>query len=42
MTPSKRSTCPEKVEAVLDAHYLGHDVKLAAAALLQLELRTKP
>jgi hypothetical protein len=30
------------VEAMLDAHYLGRDVQLAAAAVLKLELRTKP
>lgn len=29
------------VEAILDAHYLGRDVKLAEAAVLKLEARTK-
>lgn len=30
------------VEAILDAHYLGRDVKLADAAMQKLEARTKP
>src|SRR3954447_9054422 len=29
------------VEAILDAHYLGRDIKLAEAAVLKLEARTK-
>lgn len=29
------------VEAILDAHYLGRDVKLADAAMQKLEARTK-
>jgi hypothetical protein len=29
------------VEAILDAHYLGRDVRLAEAAVLKLEQRTK-
>ena len=29
------------VEAILDAHYLGRDVKLAEAAVLKLEQRTE-
>jgi hypothetical protein len=29
------------VEPILDAHYLGRDVKLAEAAVLKLEKRTK-
>lgn len=29
------------VEAILDAHYLGRDMKLAKAAVLKLEQRTK-
>ena len=29
------------VEAILDAHYLGRDVKLAEAAIEKLEARTK-
>jgi integrase len=29
------------VEAILDAHYLGHDIQLAEAAVLKLEARTK-
>jgi integrase len=28
------------VEAILDAHYLGRDIQLADAAVLQLEART--
>ena len=31
----------EDVEAILDAHYLGRDIKLAKAAVLKLEKRTK-
>jgi hypothetical protein len=42
MTPSKRSTRLEKVEATLDAHYLEPDVQPAEAAAPKLELRTKP
>jgi hypothetical protein len=30
------------VEAILDAHYLGRDIRLAEAAVLKLEKRTKP
>jgi hypothetical protein len=29
------------VEAILDAHYLGRDVKLAEIAVMKLETRTK-
>jgi hypothetical protein len=29
------------VEAILDAHYLGREVKLAEAAVIKLEARTK-
>ena len=29
------------VEAILDAHYLGRDVKLAAITVMKLEMRTK-
>ena len=29
------------VEAILDAHYLGRDVKLAESAVMKLETRTK-
>ena len=29
------------VEAILDAHYLGRDIRLAEAAVLKLEKRTK-
>ncbi|MGO4712864.1 hypothetical protein [Bradyrhizobium sp. 2TAF24] len=31
----------KEVEAILDAHYLGRDVKLAEAAVMKLEARTK-
>ncbi|MFZ1883512.1 MAG: hypothetical protein WAU53_07910 [Rhodoplanes sp.] len=29
------------VEAILDAHYLGRDVRLAEIAIMKLETRTK-
>ena len=31
----------QDVEAILDAHYLGRDVKLAEIAVMKLEKRTK-
>ncbi len=31
----------KEVEAILEAHYLGRDVKLAEAAIIKLEARTK-
>jgi hypothetical protein len=33
--------CLKDIEAILDAHSLGCDVKLAEAAVLKLEARTK-
>ena len=38
--PSQATACKD-VEAILDAHYLGRDVKLAEIAVLKLEQRTK-
>jgi len=36
------SECPLRdVEATLDAHYPGRDVKLAEIAIMKLETRTK-
>ena len=31
--------CLRDVEAILNAHYLGHDVKLAEIAIMKLEIR---
>jgi hypothetical protein len=34
--------CPAPYEAILDDHYLGRGLRLAEAAVLKLEKRTKP